>query len=176
MEVHMIRRRLGLTAIWAGGTFALAMALGLPATSNAVDYAGFPGMTATILTPRLTVNGVQLTATPETAATTQPSQTARDSKDRQLKIEVRAENKTAASASGSFSVMLMSTSPNSWMSRTLSMPSLFWKDSGDFTLAAGESKTISFAAPPLTPNRLFTVYLASSGNKVAVHSMVAQNP
>jgi hypothetical protein len=172
----MIRKRLGLTAIWAGGTFALAMAMGLPATSNAVDYAGFPGMTATILTPRLTVNGVQLTASPESAATTQPSQIAGDTKDHQLRIDVRAENKTVASASGSFSVMLMSTAPSNPMARTLSMPSLFWKDSGDFTLAAGESTTISFTAPPLTPNRLFTVYLDSSGNKVAVHSMVAQNP
>jgi hypothetical protein len=176
MEVRMIRRRLGLTAIWAGGTFALAIALGLPATSNAVDYAGFPGMTATILTPRLTVNGVQLTATPESAATTQPSQTAGDSKDRQLRIEVRAENKTAASASGSFSVMLMSTAPSSRMARTLPMPSLFWKDSGDFTLAAGESTTISFNAPPLTPNRIFTLNIGSSGNQVAMVSMVERNP
>jgi hypothetical protein len=172
----MIRRRLALTAIWAGGTFALAMAMGLPASSTAWDLAGFPGMTAAILTPRLTVNGVQLTATPQSAATTQPSQAAGDSKDQQLKIEVRAENKTTASASGSFSVMLMSTAPNSPMARTLPMPSLFWKDSGDFTLAAGQSTTISFTAPPLTPNRLFTVYLDSSGNKVAVHSMVAQTP
>jgi hypothetical protein len=172
----MIRRRLGLIAIWAGGTFALAMAMGLPATSNAVDSAGLPGMTATILTPRLMVNGVQLTATPGSAATTQPSQTAGDPKDRQLRIEVRAENKTAASASGSFSVMLMSAAPSNPMARTLQMPSLFWQDSGDFTLAAGESTMISFTAPPLTPNRLFTVYLLSSGNKVAMHSMVAQNP
>ncbi len=172
----MIRKRLCLTVIWAGGTFALAMAMGLPSTSNAVDYAGFPGMAAAILTPRLMVNGVQLTATPQSAATTQPSEIAGDSKNRQLRIEVRAENKTAVSASGSFSVMLMSTAPSSPMARTLSMPSLFWQDSGDFTLAAGESKTISFTPPPLTPNRLFTVYLGSSGNKVAVHSMVAQNP
>lgn len=171
----MIRRRLGLTAIWAGGTFALAMALGMPATSNAVDDSNSPALVETILTPELTVNGVELTVTPEAAAT-RPSQTVGITGDGRLKFDVRAENKTTGSASGSFVVRLTSVSPNGPLLRTLPKPTEIWKDSGDFTLAAGETRTITFTAPPLLPNRIFTLNIGSLGNQVAMVSMVERNP
>jgi len=170
----MIRRRLVLAGIWAGGTFALAMAMGLPATSNAVDDANSPALVETILTPELTVNGVELTVTPESAAT-RPSQTVSATGDGRLKFDVRAENKTNGAASGSFSVRLTSVSPLSSISRTLPKPTEIWADSGDFNLVAGETKTFEFTAPPLSGDRIFTLDIGSLGNDVAMISMAGHS-
>jgi hypothetical protein len=176
----MIRRRLGLTAIWAGGTFALAMAMGLPSTSNAVDDANSPALVATILTPELTINGVELTVTPEAPAT-RPSQTVGVTGDGQLKFDVRAENKTTGLASGSFAVRLTCLSPNNPLARTLPVPTEIWRDSGNFNLVAGETKSFTFTAPiptptPQSPKHIFTLSIGSSGNQTAMVSMVDRIP
>ena len=165
----MLRRQIALTALWAGGTFALIMALAIPATSNAVDDSNSPGLVATILTPELTVNGVELTVTQDTP-TTQPSQT-----PGQIKFTVRAKNKTAAPASGTFKIQLTTVSVISGRSRTLPMPTEYWTDAANFALPACESKTFAFTPPALLPGRVFTLLLQSSGNQVATLSMIDQN-
>jgi hypothetical protein len=167
-------KRFGIMAIWAGGTFALAMALGVPATSNAVDDANSPALVQTILTPELTVHGVELTITPE-AATTRPSPTIVTTEDGRLKFDVRAENKTNGFSSGSFSVRLTSVSPVSAVARTLPKPTEIWKDSGSFNLAAGEIRTFTFTAPPLSANRIFTLNIGSLQNQVAMVSMLERS-
>jgi hypothetical protein len=179
-EVRMIRRRLGLTAIWAGGTFALAIALGLPATSNAVDDSNSPALVETILTPQFNVNGVKLTVTPEMAAT-RPSQTVGVIGNGQLKFDVRAENKTISSASESFVVRLTCLSPNNPLARTLPMPKEIWRDSADFNLIGGETKAFTFTAPlppptPLSPKNIFTLSIGSSQYQTPMVSMVDQIP
>jgi hypothetical protein len=165
----MLRRKMAMTALWAGGTFALALAVAIPATSNAVDDSNSPGLVATILTPQLTVNGVELTVTQDTP-TTQPSQA-----PGQIKFTVRAKNKTAALASGNFKIQLTTVSLASGRSRTLPMPTEYWTDSADIALPAGESKTFVFTPPPLLPGRVFTLNLQSSGNQVAMLSMTDKN-
>jgi hypothetical protein len=176
----MIRRRLGLTAIWAGGTFALAIALGLPATSNAVDDSNSPALVETILTPQFNVNGVKLTVTPETAAT-RPSQTVGVIGNGQLKFDMRAENKTTGSASGSFVVRLTCLSPNNPLARTLPTPKEIWRDSANFNLTGGETKAFTFTAPlppptPLSPKNIFTLNIGSSQYQTPMVSMVDQIP
>ena len=170
-----MRRQLALMAVWAGGAFGLALALGLPATSNAVDDANSPAQVATISTPRLTVNGVELTAAPDAPAT-RPAQTAGDSADRKFKFGVRAENKTNSAASGEFIVRLTSVAPTRPQARTLPVPIEVWKDSTIFALKPGEVRTYTLTTPPLTAARVFTVTLGSSSDHVTMYSMAGRNP
>jgi hypothetical protein len=171
MEVSMIRRQVSCMAVWAVGTFGLALAFGLPAISNAVDDANSPGMVATVLTPQLVVNGVELTVKSDGPAT-QPSEDGKAPADQRLKFEVRAVNKTSAAASGKFKVRMTSVAPVSRGARVLPMATEQWKDSAEFTLAAGETKTYTFTTTSLLPNRMFTISLDSSDNRVAILSLV----
>jgi hypothetical protein len=132
-------------------------------------------MVATILTPKLTANDVELTVVSDGPAT-QPSKTGNVPPDQQLKFEVRAVNKTSAPATGKFMVRMTSVAPVSLASRVLPRPTEVWKDSADYVLNAGESKTYTFTTSPLSPHQMFTVSLDSSGNHVAILSMVEGNP
>jgi len=177
----MIRQTM-LAAIWAVGTFALILAMGLPATSDAVDDTNAPGLVATILTPRLVVNGVELTVTPDSPTTQASQASAGDSQN--LAFTVRAKNETAAPVSGQFKIRLIFTAPSRAQDRTLPMPIQFWADSANFNLHAGEAKTFTFSPPsPLLPGRQFTLVLNSSDQEAPMLSMVktengtvAQNP
>jgi hypothetical protein len=175
MEVLMVIRRLACIMVWAAGAFGLALAFGIPATSNAVDETNSPGVVATILTPKLTVNGVELTVTQDAPAT-RPSKSDGPLVNRPMEFVVHSENKTSASASGEFVVRLTSVAPARPQARTLSVPTEVWKDSARFVLKAGETRDYAFTTPPLSPDRLFTVSLDSSADHVAILSMVERNP
>jgi hypothetical protein len=69
MEVSMWRSRLITLIVWAAGTFALALACGIPAVSDAVNDSGASGWTTNILNPRLTINGIEFTVTTADPAT-----------------------------------------------------------------------------------------------------------
>jgi hypothetical protein len=61
------------------------------------------------------------------------------------------------------------------VARTLPKPTEIWKDSRSFNLAAGEIRTFTFTAPPLSANRIFTLNIGSLQNQVAMVSMLERS-
>jgi hypothetical protein len=151
----MGRKQIGSLLAWAGGTFGLALALGLPATTNAVDDSNSPALVATILTPSVTSGGIQLSVSQDIPAT-QPSDKS------PLRLTVRAVNTLDTESKGDFRIEMDSVSPSDVRSRVLPAPMMVWKDSGSIVLKRGETKTFSFAPSPVADPKLLLSTLDSA--------------
>jgi hypothetical protein len=155
----MLFGRIIRTAVFAGGSFALALAVGLPATSNAVDDASSP-MLAKFITPKLTVDGVELTIVPDGPAT-QPSEGITVTPGQGLKLHIRAVNTNAAPASGNFQIHMMGSTLASMLSRVPTASKETWQDSGSYSLSSGASEIFDFTTAPITDGKVFNVEIVS---------------
>ena len=173
MEVSIWRSRLITLIVWAAGTFALALACGIPAVSNAVNESGAAGWTTTVLNPRICANGIELTVTTADPAT-QPSQGAGHESNQVVKFVVRALNLTDRSATGHFTFQMTSVAPTSPIARVMPVPTEIWKDSGTVALDAGQSKTFTFTSPPLAEKRIFTLILAGGDQSIPMLTLSPQ--
>jgi hypothetical protein len=173
MEVPMLRSRLASLFVWSAGTFAVALALGLPATTNAVDDANSPSFVATILTAHVSSSGIELSVSTGPAATdgttTQPSKT-----DKQpLKLYVTAVDKTDASATGDFAIRLQSLAPVNPASRVPGSTEI-WKDSGSIVLNAGASKTLTFTPSSVPSDKVIRVIVTFGDRSALMLSLAPQ--
>jgi len=159
--------------VWAAGAFALALACGIPAVSNAVNESRAAGWTTTVLNPRITTNGIELTVTTAEPAT-QPSGSLGHESNRVVKFVVRALNRTDSSASGDFTIRMTSVAPTSPIARVMPVPTEIWKDSGTVVLDAGQSKTFTFTSPPLAEKRIFTLILAGGDQSIPMLTLSPQ--
>ena len=160
--------------IWAAGTFGLALALGLPGTTNAVDDSKMSLVARNMAKSRVTVNGIELSVTQEIPAT-QPAGDGKEAGNPPLKLVVRAVNKSGAEARGDFHIDLESMAPSSPMSRTMPQPTEVWGDSGSLVLDAGKSKTFTFAPSPV-PDKKVLLVIVSDGREFVQMMSLTQQP
>jgi hypothetical protein len=159
--------------VWAAGTFALALACGMPAVSNAVNESGAAGWTTTVLNPRISANGIELSVTTADPAT-QPSQGAGRESNRVVRFVVRALNRTNSSATGNFTIRMTSVAPTSPIARVMPVPTEIWKDSGTIVLDAGQFKTLTFTSPPLPEKRIITLILTGGDQSIPMLTLSPQ--
>ena len=169
-RTYLRRNQFASLFVWAGGTFALALALGLPAVTNAVDDSNSPGLVAKIITPQITANGIDLSVNTENSST-QPSQ---HSSNEPLKLTVKAVNTIGAQASGDFEIQLFSVSPVATASRVMPAPTEIWKDSGSVVLDAGKDKTLTFTPSPVPDHKLLVVAITFGGQNVRMMTLAPQ--
>ncbi|MGA2440826.1 MAG: hypothetical protein ABSH08_07695 [Tepidisphaeraceae bacterium] len=169
----MWRSHLTTLFVWAAGTFALALACGIPAVSDAVNDSGAAGWTTNVLNPRMSANGVEFTVTTADPST-QPSQGAASDSNRVVTFVVRALNRTDSSATGNFTIRMTSVAPTSPIARVMPMPTEIWKDSGAVVLDAGQSKTFTFTSPSLPEKRMFTLILGSGVQSIPMLTLSRQ--
>ena len=171
----MLRSRLASLFVWSAGTFGVALALGLPATTNAVDDANSPSLVATILTPRVSSSGIELSVSTGPAdtdgPTTQPSKTGKQP----FKLYVTAVNKTDASATGDFTIRLQSLAPVNPASR-VPRSNEIWKDSGSIVLNAGASKILTFTPSSVPSDKVLRVITAFGDQSAIMLSLAPQKP
>jgi hypothetical protein len=155
-----MRSSLIRNCVWGIGTFGLALAMGLPAVSNAVDDSNSPGAAHSIRISSLTVNGVELSVSTAEPAT-QPSDKADPAAGRVLRLVVHTLNRTSAEASTKFTIVLDSVQSLNPASRVSPTPTQIWSESGYVVLNGGEAKTVEFAPPPLPNGKMLMVSLES---------------
>jgi hypothetical protein len=164
----MGRKQITSLLAWAGGTFGLALAMGLPATTNAVDDSNSPALVATILTPSVTSSGIQLSVSQDIPAT-QPSDKSA------LKLTVRAVNTLDTPSTGDFQIQLESVVPGDLRSRVMPAPMVVWKDSGSIVLKGGETKTFSFTPSSVPDQKILLVDVGFGGQSVLMMSLAPQS-
>ena len=169
----MWRSRLTRVMVWAAGTFALALACGIPAVSNAVYDSGAAGWTTTVLNPRISANGIELTVTTADPST-QPSRGAGSKSDGGIKLLVRAANRTNVPATGKFTFRMTAVAPARPMGRVMPVPKEIWKDSGCIVLDAGQSKTFTFTSGPLPQKRMLTLIVEAGDQSIPMLTLTAQ--
>ena len=134
----MIRSTLFRNCVWGVGTFGLALAMGLPAISNAVDDSNGASAAHAIKNPSLTLNGVELSVATADPAT-RPSDKADPATARVLHLIVQALNRTNAATSLHFTIMLDSEKPFPAVSRVPPAPTQIWSESGYVVLDGGQA-------------------------------------
>jgi hypothetical protein len=170
MEVHMIRSKLGSLFVWSAGTFGLALAVAFPSTSNAVDDANSPALVATIVTPHITVNGIEVSVATD-SSTTRPS----SGEKQPLRLVVTAVNKADSPSSGDFTIQMESTSVANAGSRVLPQPTQIYSDKGSMVLNAGASKTFTFTPSSVPTGKIVRVKM-SAGNQSALMLSLGPKP
>jgi hypothetical protein len=153
----MNKRGILLTAVWATGTFAVALATAIPMTLDAADPTS---MMAAIRTPQLTVNGVKLTVnslTPGDQGT--------------MVLDAIATNPGTAAATANFTLHLYTSNVPNPMSRTAAMPTERWvSDPQTITVAPGRSQHITLTTSAISaPPGMITVTLASGDQTVMAY-------
>jgi hypothetical protein len=173
MEVFMFGNRFASLFVWAGGAFGVALALGLPGITNAVDDSKSGLRAENIAKSRVTVNGIELSVTREIPAT-QPAGDGKEGANPLLKLVVHAVNQSGAEAQGDFHVEVESVTPTSPMARTTPMPQEVWGDSGSMVLNAGESKTFTFTSSPVPGKKELLVTIIAGQQSVQMMSLAPQ--
>ena len=168
-----MRSTLLRNCVWCVGTFGLALALGIPAISNAVDDSNSASAHA-IRNPSLTVNGVELSVSTADPAT-RPSDKADPATARVVRLVVHAVNRSNAQASAKFTIVLDSVRSLNLASRVPPMPTQIWSESGTVVLDSGQAKTVEFAPPPLPDGKMFTVSLGSEKLIVPAMALAANS-
>ncbi|MGD0387858.1 MAG: hypothetical protein ABSC42_02790 [Tepidisphaeraceae bacterium] len=169
----MWRSRLTTLIVWAAGTFALALACGIPAVSNAVNDSSAAGWTTNVLNPRMSIHGIEFTVTTADPAT-QPSQGAGRDSNPVVTFVVRALNRTGSPATGNFTIQMTSVAPTSPIARVMPLPTEIWRDSGSIVLDAWQSKTFTFTSPPLAEKRMFTLILTGGDQSIPMLTLSPQ--
>lgn len=158
----MLRQQFRSILAWAAGSFGVALALGLPLTSDAVDQPPAIPPVQIIRTPRLTENGIDLSVEPSGPTTRQSIQKS----DHPLMLLVRARNGSSAAATADFQLHLTSAAVRSPAARTVSVPREFWVNSGSVTLNPGETDTLHFTTAPLPPGQMINVNLYAGKTQI----------
>jgi hypothetical protein len=158
----MTKRSLATFAVYAAGTFAVAMAVGWPLNLNATEKGGAGVVVRDIADARITLNGIELTtklAGPSVAA------------GKPLTLCVTAVNPGKVAESAEFGLSLSSTGVGSMMSRVMPPPQQIWNDTASVTLGPGETKTLTFPTASLPGWSECRVQIGWGTNQITVASI-----
>ncbi|HUB24865.1 MAG TPA: hypothetical protein VL992_05495 [Tepidisphaeraceae bacterium] len=153
----MARRDILTAAVWAVGTFALALAVVLPVGLTAADS---PAARPTIARPTLSVNGIRLSVDVVGPASQFP-----------MKLKVTADNPGKSAAAASFTVTVYEQSIASMISRVPSTPTQEWTSGQqNITVAAGQSTQKTFTTPAIdAPKGMISVAIGSGHQQIAAY-------
>ncbi|MGD0540718.1 MAG: hypothetical protein ABSB33_04275 [Tepidisphaeraceae bacterium] len=166
----MMRQQFHSTLIWAVGSFGVALALGLPLTSDAVNQPPATPLVQLIRSPGLTENGIELTVETAGATTRRSVETC----DQPLMFLVRAHNGSNAAGTADFTLQLTSAAVPGLFARTLPVPKEIWADSGSFDLNPGETKTLHFTTGALPPGRKIELNLRAGQSQITALSLASE--
>jgi hypothetical protein len=173
----MRKRGLIIATTWAAATFGIILAIGLPASLDAVNPAVSPK--PDIATPTIISNGIALSAVfdrPTTQPSGQPMAISYIIGDKPA-LQIRAENQSKDRATLDFTVTINETTPPMMMSRRPAMPDTVWSHDDTVTLNPGEQKTITLASDkPLPAAGTFSVLLKAGDSVIVPLSAAVADP
>jgi hypothetical protein len=168
----MLMRNLAPTAVWAVGTFILAMAAGFPSPSGAVDPPVTVGVP--VSKPKLSINGLELSV--DVAGAAAGSVTSVPAPDQPLLLHVHVVNPTSQTATAQFTLRLLASRVASPAARTLPMPREIWQSQGTVAVAGKDTDALSFTTAPLPAEGNVVIEIAAGGQSIVAWRGTVQRP